>query len=507
MTISGARLSRVFQVDNGVTASLSGLTISDGLTTGNGGGLYDNGGVITLTEVTLSGNSAAGLGGTLFVTRRGTTTMSNCGMINCTISGNSAVEGGGIYSNTMVSVYASTIAANSASQGGGIYNGTSYGSATLEDTIVAGNTGNGGTPSDIGGGNSAGVSGTYNLVGVGGSGGLVNGVNGNIVLSNLSNLGLGSLGNFGGATETLPLLPGSAAIGAGSAISGISTDQRGAPLDTTPDIGAFQNQGFTLTVVTGSTPQVTLPGAAFTNPLGVTVTANNPLYPGPVAGGVVDFSVDPASNGASASLSAATAIIGSNGIAQVTATANSIAGSYSVTGSSIGSTSPVSFALTNLIATSFSGVTSQIVSYGSSVTADGTLGGDDQLPPQGEIVEVTLNGVQQPATIGAAGAFSTTFNNIDLGVADSPYTITYTYPTDGIFGPASTTSTLTVNPATLTITAASETKVYGTADPTLAYSVSGLQFSETPGSVLTGSLAGTRRDGSRRTVCHHVRGV
>ncbi len=209
-----------------------------------------------------------------------------------------------------------------------------------------------------------------------------------------------------------------------------------------------------------------------------------------MAGGVVDFSVDPAQNGASASLSAATAIIGSNGIAQVTATANSIVGSYSVTASSIGAASPANFALTNLIATNFSGVNNQSITYGtSSVTASGTLGGDDQSPPPGEIVEVTLNGVQQPATIGAAGAFSTTFNNIDLGAANSPYTISYTYPTDGIFGAASTTSTLTVNPATLTITAASETKVYGTADPTLAYSVSGLQFSDTAGSVLTGSLA------------------
>ena len=287
----------------------------------------------------------------------------------------------------------------------------------------------------------------------------------------------------------MALLPGSPAIGAGN--RNLRDHDRSArrPIGH-PRYRHFQSQGFTLTVVNGSTPQGSLPGDEFANPLGVTVTANNSQYPGPVAGGVVDFSVDPAPNGASASLSAATAIIGSNGIAQVTATANSIAGSYSVTASSIGAASPASFALTNLIATNFSGVNNQSITYGtSSVTASGTLGGDDRSPPPGEIVEVTLNGVQQPATIGAAGAFSATFNNIDLGVANSPYTISYTYPTDGIFGAASTTSTLTVNPATLTITAASETKVYGTADPTLAYSVSGLQFSDTAGSVLTGSLA------------------
>ena len=45
-----------------------------------------------------------------------------------------------------------------------------------------------------------------------------------------------------------------------------------------------------------------------------------------------------------------------------------------------------------------------------------------------------------------------------------------------------------MNPASLTITAGSETKVYGTADPALTYSVSGLEFNDTAGSVLTGTL-------------------
>ncbi len=58
-------------------------------------------------------------------------------------------------------------------------------------------------------------------------------------------------------------------------------------------------------------------------------------------------------------------------------------------------------------------------------------------------------------------------------MADSPYTITYAYTSDGTFASASTTSTLTVTPATLTITADPETKVYGTADPALAYTASG----------------------------------
>ena len=60
-------------------------------------------------------------------------------------------------------------------------------------------------------------------------------------------------------------------------------------------------------------------GAAFANPLAVTVTANDPLEP--VDGGVVNFAVATAVGGASATLSAATAII-ANGQASVMATAN-----------------------------------------------------------------------------------------------------------------------------------------------------------------------------------------
>ena len=51
------------------------------------------------------------------------------------------------------------------------------------------------------------------------------------------------------------------------------------------------------------------------------------------------------------------------------------------------------------------------------------------------------------------------------------------------------TFTMTVNPATLTIAALTQSKVYGAADPTLNFTVGGLQFSDTPATVLTGGLA------------------
>jgi sugar lactone lactonase YvrE len=74
-------------------------------------------------------------------------------------------------------------------------------------------------------------------------------------------------------------------------------------------------------------------------------------------------------------------------------------------------------------------------------------------------------------------------------VAGAPYAITIGSLSAGSnYTIAFTGSTLTITPATLTVTANPQTKVYGSADPTLTYTVSGLQFSDTTGTVLRGSL-------------------
>ena len=66
------------------------------------------------------------------------------------------------------------------------------------------------------------------------------------------------------------------------------------------------------------------------------------------------------------------------------------------------------------------------------------------LVPDGENVSITVNGVQQPATV-TGGAFSSSFNTSALGVAGSPYTIGYSYGGDSNLTSASNTSqTLTV---------------------------------------------------------------
>lgn len=98
-------------------------------------------------------------------------------------------------------------------------------------------------------------------------------------------------------------------------------------------------------ITSGGTPQSATISTAFADPLAVVVrdASGNPV------GGVTVAFTTPAS-GASAELSAAQAITDATGRASVTATANTIAGSYLVTASTAGVSGPVSFALTNVAA-------------------------------------------------------------------------------------------------------------------------------------------------------------
>ena len=101
------------------------------------------------------------------------------------------------------------------------------------------------------------------------------------------------------------------------------------------------------------------------------------------------------------------------------------------------------------VSLSFTGLTSPSITFGTaSVTLSGTLANGNQAPPDTESVQVTLDGVTQPAAIGLGGAFSTTFDTSTLGVSGSPYTISYSYTGDGTYASANTTGTLTVSRAT-----------------------------------------------------------
>ncbi len=157
---------------------------------------------------------------------------------------------------------------------------------------------------------------------------------------------LAPLSGYGGATETMALLPGSPAIDAGNNAlipAGVTTDQRFGPriVNGIVDIGAFESSGFTITVTSGS-GQSTCVLTPFSAPLVVTVTSNQSE---PVAGGEVTFTPPP--SGASAILSGSPATISDTGTASVTAAANGETGSYTVSATASGITVPASFSLTN----------------------------------------------------------------------------------------------------------------------------------------------------------------
>ena len=94
---------------------------------------------------------------------------------------------------------------------------------------------------------------------------------------------------------------------------------------------------------TGGTPQSTTISTAFTNALQATVTDS---LGNPVSGVTVNFAAP--GSGASAALSASSAVTDAGGHVTVNATANSVAGNYSVTAGATGVSGTPAFALTNL---------------------------------------------------------------------------------------------------------------------------------------------------------------
>jgi YVTN family beta-propeller protein len=102
--------------------------------------------------------------------------------------------------------------------------------------------------------------------------------------------------------------------------------------------------------------------------------------------------------------------------------------------------------------TTFSTVTaSQTISCGTaSISLSGTLTSGTTHPPANETVSVTINRITQTTTTTGSGSsggkFSLTFTTSAIPASVMPYTITYSYPSDSTFGPATNTAT------TLTVT-------------------------------------------------------
>jgi hypothetical protein len=288
VTVNGGGTSRILSIDTGKTTTIRNLTVSGGAPTdaAGGGGILNNGtlslinmtlsgsvsgnaigggvsnnSVLTVINSTISGNDSGVGGGGLSASGTSTTTV-----INSTISGNTSnVDGGGIYTldTSAITLINCTITGNRADNdndttgtGGGI-SGLG-GTVTLRNTIVAGNFNEDGASDaadDIGG--TVDAASSFNLIGTGGSGDLIDEINSNQV--GVADARLGPLANNGGPTLTHAPFAGSPALDAGDnafvtdpPFNGPGfTDQRdagfarildAADVDTvqTVDIGAFE---------------------------------------------------------------------------------------------------------------------------------------------------------------------------------------------------------------------------------------------------------------------------
>ncbi len=94
ITVSGNNAVRVFVVNAGTFVTLDSLTIANGNTPEDGGGIYNNG-MLTVNNSTISGNSAGNAGGGI-INNSGALTVNNS-----TLSGNSATGTVAAASSTM----------------------------------------------------------------------------------------------------------------------------------------------------------------------------------------------------------------------------------------------------------------------------------------------------------------------------------------------------------------------------------------------------------------------
>ncbi len=477
-------------IDNSNMATVTNSTLSDNVASANGGGIFSGnfssrfGAAASLTVIdsTLAGNSAADLGGGICnggipgigkIIILGGGSSATLTVSNCTLAGNTAIEGGGIFNGYIfnvlnrdagaaLTVSDSTLAGNSASaDGGGIDN---LGTLSAANTIVAGNNATSGVDID---GN---ITGNNNLIGdSSGLAGISNGINGNI--TDQPPL-LSVLGNYGGPTQTIAVMPLSPAIGAGGAVTSITADNGSTitvadgaaiastdPADGSGYVIQIDNEQMLVTAVDGDT-------------LTVTRGYNSTTQISHDSGAGVFFASD------------------QRGISRPTSSPD--IGAYQSQG-----LTGVEF--TNLTA-------SQTISYGTpSVTLSGRLAANagQQQVPSGEPVTITLDGVPQTALFDSNDDFSTTFDTHALGVSGSPYSITYSYAGDLNFLNASDGSTaLTVGaegtttklsaPAVfygqdglVTVTVAANDVLAGTPTGSVTLSVDG--GSPVPGTLSNGS--------------------
>jgi uncharacterized repeat protein (TIGR01451 family) len=281
-------------IDNfGGRVTVNNCVVTNNVADGSGGGISNrSGATLTVNTSVISGNTASREGGGIFNSASGANPLQ---VFNSTISGNTVNffgDGGGL-SNVapgQVTVSGSTFSNNTAHRGGAISNASNSHLSLVNDTITnnhAGGEGGGINQAGFGSGSTSLLNVTlfHNTAAAGKGGNIFVDRSGTVTLENtivagsfgsgdnfagpgtitslghnledhndLSPSGPGDLHNTnpgldpnglqnnGGPTQTIALLPGSAAIDAANTADAPSTDQRGVPRPQGPaaDIGAFE---------------------------------------------------------------------------------------------------------------------------------------------------------------------------------------------------------------------------------------------------------------------------
>jgi len=258
LTVSGDNdsiVGTVLTVESGALVNVSGFTIANGSSNGNAGGI-DNQGSLSLSGVVLANNQASNWGGGVYNEPGATLSISSSTFNGNSVRGDESANGGAIMNAGLLDVAASTFYGNkvsalsgagtggaienggggvmavtnstfagnsSTSSGGGIHNG---GQLSLGNDILAGNTANGNPDNCY----NCGTQNSPNLIG------LPKGVTLNQILGSLA---------YSPATASVQVmipLPGASILCQGSASllpAGVTTDERGFPMDPQCKLGAI----------------------------------------------------------------------------------------------------------------------------------------------------------------------------------------------------------------------------------------------------------------------------
>jgi hypothetical protein len=356
------------QSGGGAAIAVNTSEVTGNVALDNGGGVFmaDASGILSIQRSTVDTNTAqTGSGGGVDVVNDSGTAGNM--LVNDTITGNlTGLNGGGVnVGGGTLALVSDTINGNTVtgagSTGGGVTSNGTAGGLTVTDTIIAGNTVNGGATGPDIGGTTAFTSQGGNLIG-NPTGGTFTPLPSDQVgtAANPINPHLAGLANNGGPLIGLPSaafilpteaeLPNSTAIDAGVPAAGDTTDERGFPRPdnigtegSNPDIGAFERQdaglsvtvapssstvlvgnSVTFTTTVANTSTTALPAdnstVSVTVPSGLTITSVS--AGGTVSGNVVTFSLGALASGASTSFTV-TARATTAGAATITAAVTS----------------------------------------------------------------------------------------------------------------------------------------------------------------------------------------